>query len=752
MTLKGMTVSNCFKKVVAGALALGLTVGLIATPAEAEGVKAHSVRELTEINDINYDESLNETPNPYRGFYKSEVLSYHRGQNNSAADMSEYRNSLVHLRIDISDFTNHDGRDGFKDDIEINSSTTNMLSALDGTLQSLRENNGTSVVRIAYDKDYAGRIKDNPNDSTKMRTVWEPRSINKALQHQQAIGEIFAKYPDVIASVECGVFGPWGEMHSSDLRSEANVKKVVSKWLEVLPDSIPISVRQPEFYSWWSGVSIKSIDSDVTTPEQAAYRVGVYNDGYLGSYDDRGTFRDREREVAWLSNQAKHTLYGGEIVLFEEDVNHPTNVQPTGLYMEQEAFKTHTSYLNVGWNDEIIAKMKKTKFKGNNSLYNNGSLTEFNYVQNHLGYRYVVRNVSLTRETSKYENFALEAGIENVGFANLVKEKKAYLILKSTDGNFEKTYDLGALDPSLGESAANVDPRNWDSTATTSVKVNVDIPDDFAEGKYEVYIKLVTDTSNGVYHSYPIRFSNSSNIYDENLEANYLGSFLIVEGTLEEGSDNSGSGNSGSGNSGNGTKENPPVREINDTNNQNNNNSNNNQNNNNQNSNNSTNNNTNNNTNNSNGSNSNSSTGSTGSGAATNGNDAAAPTYSSEWVGGKWYNEDGSQTYEGTLSWKCNSSGWWVEDTTGWYPASQWQKIDGKWYYFTSDGYMDYGEYRDGCWLGSDGAWVEGYSGGHWCKNSKGWWYEDSSGWYPYSQYLWIDGTEYYFKADGYMK
>ncbi|MEE3398371.1 MAG: hypothetical protein VZR64_02820, partial [Eubacterium sp.] len=73
MTLKGMTVSNCFKKVVAGALALGLTVGLIATPAEAEGVKAHSVRELTNIEDISYTESLDETPNPYRGFYSSEV-------------------------------------------------------------------------------------------------------------------------------------------------------------------------------------------------------------------------------------------------------------------------------------------------------------------------------------------------------------------------------------------------------------------------------------------------------------------------------------------------------------------------------------------------------------------------------------------------------------------------------------------------------------------------------------------------------
>ncbi len=126
--------------------------------------------------------------------------------------------------------------------------------------------------------------------------------------------------------------------------------------------------------------------------------------------------------------------------------------------------------------------------------------------------------------------------------------------------------------------------------------------------------------------------------------------------------------------------------------------------------------------------------------------------YSNEWVDGKWYNADGTQTYKGTLTWKNNSTGWWVEDTDGWYPQSSWQKIDGKWYYFTDTGYMDYSEYRDGYWLGSDGAWVEEYYGGHWCSNSTGWWYEDSSGWYPQSQYVWIDGTEYWFGADGYWK
>lgn len=124
--------------------------------------------------------------------------------------------------------------------------------------------------------------------------------------------------------------------------------------------------------------------------------------------------------------------------------------------------------------------------------------------------------------------------------------------------------------------------------------------------------------------------------------------------------------------------------------------------------------------------------------------------YSNEWVNGKWYNAEGVSDYSGTLEWKSNSTGWWVEDSAGWYPVSQWQKIDGKWYYFQESGYMDYSGYRDGYWLGSDGALVDGYFG-QWKCNSKGWWFEDTSGWYPSSAWVKIDGSWYYFEADGYM-
>ena len=123
---------------------------------------------------------------------------------------------------------------------------------------------------------------------------------------------------------------------------------------------------------------------------------------------------------------------------------------------------------------------------------------------------------------------------------------------------------------------------------------------------------------------------------------------------------------------------------------------------------------------------------------------------SNEWIDGKWLDEKGNQSYKPLGKWKLSSTGWWFEDESGWYPHGQWQHIDNKWYYFTEDGYMDYGEYRDGYWLGDDGAWDEQYFL-TWKSNSVGWWVEDISGWWPASQWLKIDGYWYYFDASGYM-
>ena len=121
-----------------------------------------------------------------------------------------------------------------------------------------------------------------------------------------------------------------------------------------------------------------------------------------------------------------------------------------------------------------------------------------------------------------------------------------------------------------------------------------------------------------------------------------------------------------------------------------------------------------------------------------------------EWINGKWYGENGEQTYQETLSWKKNSIGWWAEDTSGWYPKGCWQKIDGYWYYFDSSGYMSSSEWIDGYWLSSNGALEYKYSAS-WKHNSVGLWYEDGSGWYPSNCWQKIDGNWYYFDSSGYM-
>ena len=100
--------------------------------------------------------------------------------------------------------------------------------------------------------------------------------------------------------------------------------------------------------------------------------------------------------------------------------------------------------------------------------------------------------------------------------------------------------------------------------------------------------------------------------------------------------------------------------------------------------------------------------------------------------------------------WGSDFYGWYYHDGSSYY-YNRWAEIGGYWYYFTSDGYMDYSEYRDGCWLGADGVWNTAYANGTWKVNSTGWWFEDNN-WYACDQWLWINGSCYHFDASGYME
>ena len=123
--------------------------------------------------------------------------------------------------------------------------------------------------------------------------------------------------------------------------------------------------------------------------------------------------------------------------------------------------------------------------------------------------------------------------------------------------------------------------------------------------------------------------------------------------------------------------------------------------------------------------------------------------YKNEWRNGVWYNKDNTQTYKYKGAWKHNSKGYWYEDTSGWYAKKQWLKIDGKQYYFAANGYMASDEYIDGYYVAKSGAY-DNKGKAVWKHNAKGWWYELKDGSSLKNCWAKIDGKWYYFKSNGY--
>ena len=98
--------------------------------------------------------------------------------------------------------------------------------------------------------------------------------------------------------------------------------------------------------------------------------------------------------------------------------------------------------------------------------------------------------------------------------------------------------------------------------------------------------------------------------------------------------------------------------------------------------------------------------------------------------------------------WVASNGRWWYRNADGSYPANCWQKIDGSWYHFDAQGWMQTGWLKDGgtwYYLSPSGAMATG-----WQKIDGSWYYFNASG---AMQTGWINlgGTWYYLSSSGAM-
>ena len=125
------------------------------------------------------------------------------------------------------------------------------------------------------------------------------------------------------------------------------------------------------------------------------------------------------------------------------------------------------------------------------------------------------------------------------------------------------------------------------------------------------------------------------------------------------------------------------------------------------------------------------------------------PKYTSEWVKGKWYNKDGTQTYKYRGSWKKKKNRTRFGTESGWYAKNCWQKIDGKWYFFDQDGNREENTWRKGWHLGADGSWDGKDKAEGWRLTDDGWTFIDADGNMLNSGWETIDEKWYYFHETG---
>ena len=422
-------------------------------------------------------ESKESIKNPDQGYYSPIYITI---TPDTFVHKYDNDNNLFHLRCDISQFSSEVNSD--KKDKKL---TETALNNIDNYLKQLKSQNKNAIIRFTYAPGY-GSDKDKEPDFSMIE------------EHIKQLSKIMNKYIDTLTAIEAGMLGPWGEMHSSKIATQENCAKVFKLWLENTKE-IPILGRYPRSLFTYFNKTVEEMANYTISKNDIAYRLGLFNDCFLSSDNDVGTYKKRENEMEWISTINTHLPFGDEVCkdYYLSDLE---NALPEMNYLS-------ISYLNDQFNKSVtFDKWKNVKYNstlGKDSLFY--GVTGYDYISAHIGYRFVIKSIDV--KYKKGGKFDLTINIKNVGFGNLLKTKKVDIIYANMTGGFISRNKVGVF---KGENSIKVSGKFLEKD----------------HQDYQVFICLYGSIENNIVY-YPIQFAND-NIYNKNLTANLL--FTIKKG------------------------------------------------------------------------------------------------------------------------------------------------------------------------------------------------------------------------------
>lgn len=412
--------------------------------------------------------------NPYCGFYQLNgyILSDTASAENAATWGAERCASdpyqLMLLEINLKEYAN----------TEISQTGLNELNAI---LDACTDAKKQILLRFLYDWD-----------GQAMTT--EPADLSTILNHMEQISGIVNTHASNVYLLQ-GVFtGNNGEMNNTRFGDANSVRQLMEKLDSVIDNRIFLSVRTPAQLR-----SILRNKSALTSTDaysgSLASRLGLYNDGMLGSVYDLGTYDDtpfsdpqdleekgtREEELRFQDQLCMYVPNGGEVT-----VDNPYNDLKQAL---PDLTQMHVSFLNADHDTAVLNKWKNTVYTGKDTLFFGKS--GYDYISTHLGYRYVLTGSDFSYHAVSDNTATLTLNIRNRGFAPAYRFFVTTLYL--TDQETKETTEL----------STTIDNRTIAGSNDSSFSLSLDVRS-LKKGCYDLSLEM-KDSFTGL----PIYFANS---------------------------------------------------------------------------------------------------------------------------------------------------------------------------------------------------------------------------------------------------
>jgi hypothetical protein len=317
--------------------------------------------------------------------------------------------------------------------------------------------------------------------------------VDLVLQHIQQLKPLLVENSDVIAVVQVGFVGHWGEWHSTRYLHPLEYRRaIVDALLDALPQDRMLQLRYPRYKEMLYGGPLTNAQAFSGTDQS---RIGQHNDCFLAGNNDSNTFASTtpqlpkqtstycdgqaDKVACWkgyVAQESRFTPMGGETCSYN-----PPRTECSNALLEMQSM--HWSFLNNRYKADVL------------DSWSAGGCMET--LRRRLGYRFVLQEASVPTAISAGGMLSLSLRLTNRGFAAMFNPRPVYIVLKGTAGRYVMR-------------VAALDPRRWEPGKEQRIDIQVSVPAGVPAGTYKLALWLpdaATTLRNNP--AYAVRFANT---------------------------------------------------------------------------------------------------------------------------------------------------------------------------------------------------------------------------------------------------